>query len=475
MENGPIVERSNFRVAEFFNKAALRLGLALPIAVTFSSSATIFTTYLMFVFWLLGGRWKERFRVVRSSAILWALIPLILWTAAGILRDGNPEAIKYWFGHYPYIFILVLATLFRKKEDRSFLFSGMNLAIILCFLWAAAFGWYYSELDLEVFREKREHTIYLYRNTICFGMAIALWGGMWACLPYTSRHVPGIRRWLPRHWLDGMEIAARTPIYELFLAFFPERNSELRRHPTAIVFTLLRWGVVLFAFYAVVFINPSRTAQLAILAGYFLLLLKWSPRWGILGCALLGLVVLLAATPAGDVFRSELSRRLTANKSRFDKVEMGRIRQVLAGKMSLEEFSQTEYTRPGTYLLLAPHVVEKPMFGYGMKKGRELVEEHTKYVDPHCEFLYIMIQQGIVGLIFFLFWMLSLFLPSRLDNTPWSRFALYVALLVWIDCLFNNAMSYHRETFLLCISIALVAAAESDRRCDSLDALDHLR
>lgn len=464
MKNESTFERMNSRGAEFFNTAAIRLGFVLPIAVTFSSSATIITSYLMLVFWLLGGHWKERISVVRSSAVLLASIPLILWTALGILRDGNLESVRYWFGHYPYIFILVLATLFRKKEDRYFLFSSMNLAIILCFFWAAGFSWYYSDLDLEAFNTTREHTIYLYRNTICFGMAVALWGGMWACLPYTSRHVPGIRRFLPQSWLDGMEIASRTSIYELFLTLVPGRESELRRRSAAFVFTLLRWGIVLFAFYYVVFINPSRTVQLAILAGYFLLLLKWSPRWGIWGCVLLGLIVLLAASPAGDVFRSELSRRLAPSKSQFNKAELGRVRQVLAGKMTLEEFAKIDYARPGTYLLLWPHIVEKPMFGFGMKGGRELLEEQTKYVDPHCEFLYIMIQHGLVGLIFFLFWALSLFLPSRLGDTAWFRFALYTALLVWIDCLFNNAMSYHRETFLLCISIALVAAAESDRR-----------
>lgn len=447
--------------AGFCETAARRIAFFLPIAITFSSSVTIVLTYIMGLLWLFGGRWKERFHVISSSGILLAAIPLILWTGIGIIRyeDSLFGSFRYWLGHYPYLFILVLATLLIQKKNQYAILSSINLAIVLCCLWGIGFASYYSDLNQYDFTLKRIRSIYLYRNTICFGVALALWGGIWACLPYSSRYVPWLRKRMPRFLINGMVQASRTSLLDLILAFVPNVPSVLRRYPLALLLALLRWGIVVGVFFFLFVVNPSRTAQLAVLLGYGTLLLAWNRKKGILValCVLFPFAALLGHYSKTFETKSEMTF-----------ADLRSIVKVMRGKESLETFIKHNRDRIGIQASLIPDIRNRPLCGHGMEKAAKIVKSRTPFIDPHCEFVYMQLQHGMIGLSCFLLWILSLFVaPLYRSSSIWKPFGLFLAVLIVVDCFFNNALSYHCETYLLCLSVALVAIQPKRKRFPS--------
>lgn len=444
-------------VSGFFQTAAGRSALVLPIVVTFSGSATIFVTYLTAAFWLLGGHWKQRLATVRSSAILWTALPLILWTGIGIFRfeDSLAWSIRYWFGHYPYIMILVLATLLTRKKDQYAMLSSMNLAILLCCVWAVGFYLYHSDLGEMEFLRLRKQSIYLYRNTICFGVALALWGGLWACFPYTSRKIPWIRRRLPRPILDGMEKASRTSLFALMKTVVPFTTSDLRRRPWALFFSFLRWSIIVSIMVYLFMLNPSRTAQAIILPGYAAILLCWNWKKGFVAilCLLLPLAIGLGLN--SENFKTKADRTVHDIREALS---------ILDGDLTPEAFSKKNRDRLGIWASLYQDVRERPVIGYGMEKAVEIVKARSKYNDPHNEFVFMQIQNGAIGLACFTLWLFSIFIVSFYRNNPWRAFGVFLFILLLVDCTVNTAFSYHRETYLLCLSVALLAVQKRGRR-----------
>ncbi len=434
----------------FCRSVSLHVATCLPIAITFSSSITIILTYVTLGFWLFGGHWKERIAMVRSSVILWLLVPLILWTAIGIFRYDTSFAwsIRYWFGHYPYLMIVVLAMIFARKRDRYAVLSCMNFGILLCCIWGVVHAFCHWNLSYEEYDEVRKGSIYLYRNTICFGVALALWGGLWICFPYTSRHLRWVRRILPQSLLDGMERASRTNLLDLAKVFVPLVSSDLRKRPLTLFLAVLRWAIVVFVMVYIFLDNPSRTAQLIILLGYAALLWSWNWKGGIIAtlCIFLPFTVVLAWN--SETFKQKAAKTVNDIKQAV---------QVVEGDLDGKTFSAKNRDRLGIWAALYHDALQRPLTGYGMERAVKIVYTKTGKNDPHNEFLSIQLQHGAVGLVCFTVWMASLLIAPFWLKNPWRGFGLFLGILVLIDCIPNNAFSYHRETYLLCISIALLA------------------
>ncbi len=423
--------------------------MCLPIAITFSVTGTIALTYSMFVFWLLGGEWKERIAFICHSVLLWLVLPLILWSGMNIVRYETSlvESIRYWFGHYPYIMIVALAAILAKKKHQYTIMSSMNLGILLCFLWGMAYRW--NIIPHEISGE-RVKPIILYRNTISFGVALSFWAGLWVCFPYTSRHISWIRHRLPDVLLRAMEQASQFSL----LDFFRVRFSDFRSQPLTLLLALLRWSIVVGLMAFLFLGNPSRTAQLIIFCGYAVLLLTWNWKKGTLAILFVLLPFTLFLMSHSEVAKSKAHRTIT---------HIRQVIEMLKNHSDYTQYIQKNRDRLGIWLAVADQALEKPVMGHGMEKGYLLVEKQTrrgksKLNDPHNEFLLIFIQQGGVGLACFTVWMVTLFIVPFWYNKPWRNFGIFLAALVWIGCIPNTLFSYHRETYLICIAIAIMAA-----------------
>ncbi|MDR0869755.1 MAG: O-antigen ligase family protein [Planctomycetaceae bacterium] len=427
-------------IAGVFHTTGVRLLLVLPFAVAVSISAGDILATLILACWLLGGSWKERRTILRNSPVLLAALPFIALTFIGIFRyeDSLLKSLRYWNGHYPLFYVAVFATLLDRKTDRCALLSCINLAFLLTWFCPVYLAVYYADALPEIFYSARIHSFQLYRNTICFGMALNIWILLWIYLPYSSRHIPLVQRVVPRFLLDAMETASTS---------LPARWNR-----TVIMLFTLRWGIVIFATYYLFFVNSSRTAQLAILFAYAAgLLLKTGWR-GFAAAA--GLIVLLigASSEFSDIFQKKINLSISESKMFYD---------LMSGKVNEKKYAKTEYMRLGTYYFLIPAVSEKPVFGWGMEQGQILVKERTRYNDPHSEFLLVVLQHGFAGLILFLFWLLVFLLNTFRFKPPVRQLGICLFIVLCIDCFFNCALSYHREAFLFCFLFAVLFVIES--------------
>ncbi len=277
---------------KFCSSIAFFAALSIPVASMFSRQSALVCGYVMLLFWFVGlffgGQGKKRLALVRSTPLLWLLLPLIFWSLLSIFRHETSLAysIRYWFGHYPHIIILVLATLFTKRRDRFFLLSLINGCVVLDCMWNVGDSLYSLQLGKPVEINP------LVQNTISYGITLTLLGGFWVCFPYTSRHLPSVRKMLPPSLLNAMKQAGQIDLLDLLFASF----SDVRNRPLGFALAAFRWGMVIGIMAFLFLVNPSRTAQITVLVGYSTLLLTWHWKKGILAIlfALLPFAAVLA-------------------------------------------------------------------------------------------------------------------------------------------------------------------------------------
>ncbi|MDR2755414.1 MAG: O-antigen ligase family protein [Planctomycetaceae bacterium] len=431
----------------FFHRAAIRLLICYPIVAAISISVTDVFSLLILLFWFLSGHWRERFDFVRKNSLILVSLPFIAFTFSGIFRDwlitGDYkvllESTRYWWGHYPLFFSLIIATLVLKKETRNTVFSSINLAIVLLWVLALLFG---TDLLPEPYRVVKLSTLNLYRNTICFGMGLVLWTGLWICVPFTSRNIPLVRRFLPIAFLLAMKEAARISPIDFIL--FPFRK---RRYVLTFCFLLLRWGVVCFVCYYLFWINPSRTAQLSFLGTISVLLVSWNWKKGGILAILFCVLTIVVAQCMSPVFERKADRT---------------VNDILS--FTSDIINDTDNFQSHDRLMLwkeiFPSICQKPIIGYGMYLGRQEVKTKTSThrVDPHNEFINIVVEFGLLGMILFLFWLIFFFNYFRNDILVWKYLGLFIATAITIDCLYNCALSYNRESHLFCVLIGILYA-----------------
>ncbi|MDR0609900.1 MAG: O-antigen ligase family protein [Planctomycetaceae bacterium] len=436
----------------FFHRAAMRLAIGYPIVAAVSISVADAFSVLILLCWLFSGHWQERFDFVRKNPLIVSSLPFIAWTFLGVFRDwaitGDYniflESTRYWWGHYPLFFSLILATLFFKKEIRNTVFSSINLAIVLLWMMVLLFGF---DLLPEPYRVVKLSSLNLYRNTICFGMGLVLWSGLWICVPFTSRNIPLVRRLLPLFLLLGMKEAAQTSFLDLIL--FPFRK---RRYLLTLFLSLLRWGILCFICYYLFWINPSRTAQMSFLATISVLLLRWDWKKGGVFAIIFCITLVALAQYHSPIFERKLDRTI---------VDIKEFTNHLLNKT--DSFQSRD--RLMLWKEIFPSIGQKPVFGYGMQQGRNevLTQITSKRVDPHNEFINITLEFGLVGLITFLLWLLFFFNYFRNNILLWKYLGLFIATALIIDCLYNGALSYNRESHLFCVLIGILYVTEKPK------------
>ncbi|MDR3198281.1 MAG: O-antigen ligase family protein [Planctomycetaceae bacterium] len=427
----------------FFHRAAIRLAIAYPVIAAISISAADVFALLILLFWFLSGHWRERCDFVKKNTLILVSLPFIVLTFSGIFRDwlitGDYkvllESTRYWWGHYPLFFSLIIATLLLKKETWNTALSSINSAIILLWILVLLFG---SGLLPESYRLVDVSSLNLYRNKIHFGMGLVLWSGLWICVPFTSRNIPLVRRFLPLSFLLGMKEAAQ--ISPIGLLLFPFRK---RRYVLTLCFLLLRWGTVCLIGYYLFWFNPSRTAQLSFLCTISVLIISWNWKKGGILAVLFCVLTVIIAQCCSPVFESKATRTINDIKEFTT--------DILNNTNTLQS-----HDRLMIWKQIFPSICEKPIFGHGMELGRKEVKDKTGFVDPHNEFINITLEFGLLGLITFLFWLIFSLNHFRNGVPVWNYLGLFIATALIIDNLYNCGLSYDRESHLFCVLIGIL-------------------
>lgn len=431
----------------FFHTTLPRLALIYPFCVVASNSLTDAWDLVLIVFWLLGGHWKERFRIIRSSPILITSVVLTLISFVGVFQYETSffQSLKYWRGHHPIPILIILATLLDTKTKRSQMLGSLGLAL-------------FSGLAYSIAIKHGAHPLgfldsvkpaHIAKNTIWFGMAFVTLAGLWICVPFASRRNPVIRPRLTPTLRRAMQNAASLSIPRQFASFFWPPRYSFATH----LLCFFRWGIVLFSLSYLALVNPSRTAIIAILLGFTTTILLWNWQRGI--------IVAFFLIVATLCFSYSISPTLQG-KIRSTATEVDWFQENVLD----EEFGESDIVGGRLFLYWkTARVMWRHPLGIGMEKTRRKCMEFTKgqLDNIHNEFIAIGTQSGFHGLLCFLLWFFFLFRQSfRLPN-PWKSLGLYTAVTLFIACIFNGALSQDMEGHLYCILIALVASVDANR------------
>jgi len=442
----------------FFRTAALRYCIAMPLLMVWSHTLFSIGPYVVTSLWFLGVGWLSLRKTICSSWILLALLPLIIWTFAGLFSDATTfKVIHRYFSLYPYCFIFVFASLLKNKESRSAVISSISLALLITFCWGISLHIHYFIAGKGSFPSLRIETIlYLFRHSIGCSMAFVLWGGLWCCFPYSSRHIGWCRRILPKKLLDAMAAAADTSIWELSKIAI----LGIERRFTLVVFlSILRWFVIFGILVYLYGLGYSRTAQVAIFVGYSALLLRWNWKWGPMIVLFVFLPFCLLVNNLSNTFDKKTTR--TYN-------DVVTFWNALGDKQKLQEFAKKNKDRLGTWSSVYPDMFEKPLTGLGIDTSGILTLKRTdqKIFMTHSEFVFLVLERGFIALGCFLLWWFVLLGTSLRDKTAFGSFGLFFALLIMVNCLFNNAFQDQAVDMYLLL-IAVLAVSGSDKTCAS--------
>lgn len=433
-------------VGGFFRTLTFRLALFYPVCIVSSNSLTDAWDLLLIFFWLLGGQWKERYRILKGSPILILSVLLTLISFVGVFQYETTlfQSLKYWRGHHPIPILIILSTLFTTKTRRIQILGTLGLSLFVSIVYSIAV--LQGAMPECLGFLKRAH---IAKNTIWFGMAITILAGLWICFPYVSRQNPLIRLYLGKRLRRSMQIAASVSLLQLLKTLFSLRYSF-----TTYALAFFRWGIVLSSLSYITLFNPSRTAILAILFGMSAILILWNCRGKYLFIGLLVVSTLTIAYGYSPTFQRKISstcKELTKFQETWLEDELSHS-QFVGGRLFL-------------YWNLKESMLWHPL-GIGMEKTRAECLRFTngKIDNVHNEFIAIGVQSGVLALAIFLLWFFFLFRQSLRLPRNWRYLGIYVSVTLFIACMFNGSLSQDMEGHLYCILIALMASVDSEMR-----------
>jgi hypothetical protein len=171
-------------LSSFADLALLRLSLLYPFIVLISNSATDVWDLLLILFFLLNGKWQEKWQLIKSSSILIVACLLVIVSFIGVFQlesitfETLFKSIKYGRGHHPIPILIILATVLTTRTRRVLMLNSLGLALPSILLYSFCT---YSHSPFENLIPWREAAIA--RNYIWFGMALVVWCGLLICTP----------------------------------------------------------------------------------------------------------------------------------------------------------------------------------------------------------------------------------------------------------------------------------------------------
>lgn len=384
--------------------AALVLGLSIPISVALNN---LLLAILLLLF-LLGGRYRHKWQVIRGNPVALAALALYAWMlVAAFYGPGTWSDARMYLGKYiDLLFIGILLPLFANPRTRSLAFAaiGTALGITLLASFLGVLGIISGRPDMDnpalVFRSQITQNLFL--GYFAFALLVSAQFGMQG------------RRKLVFRMLAGLAI--------LNVLFFGQGRTG---YLTVLILSLL----------------------------FFFSIFRWR---GLIA------VVIMTSLVGGIAYStsSSLSSRVL---EAFEEVQGWQ-----PGKMDL---NSSMGTRLEFYYNSLAIIREHPIMGVGTgglqvayrKQLHDSAEPSTR--NPHNEYLLVAAQQGIVGLGL----LLALFaaqwrMTGQLAAPANILLARGLVLVTVAGCLFNSLLLDHTEGLCFAWMSALLFSAPHRRK-----------
>lgn len=336
---------------------------------------------LAVVFTLFGNKWSYNWRsMLKDKIIITALLLVLLFSIGTIYSVASlPYAFRGWDKYLKIFYFIVLLPLFFDSKTRRY--------AVLSFIFGVVVS--------EVF-------VYLhYFNILTFG-------------------VPDFRHWLFVPDIDASFILAFA-IYILANLMVDDKKFRF-------------FYAILLLFFCIdlLFLNRERTGYVVFLSLSGLFLLQ---RWGWKGLLTAVLVVPLAVGGL-YTFSTKFNTGINRIFSNIEEYQKGHETTSIGLRFSFAKYS---------FSVIKNH----PLLGVGTGSFEELYQssngptfdDHTWPGHPHNEYLLILFQIGVVGLLVFLYW-LYLQVKVTTELTSPEKYYLQGNILAFVVLSFCNASLY---------------------------------
>jgi O-antigen ligase len=354
--------------------------VALPFSVTLCHASFVF----LIVLWIIEGRWAEKLSVVKKSFLLKVLLIFTLWLVIGLLYTSNMKEGMFALERKLFFFLvpLVLATTTIKLDETDirrifYLFVMACLAGTLVCL-----GYAVWQINLHTPTVPDPSISYLHGSK--FDTLHPIPEYTWLFFSYTALS-------------EG--IAIHPAYFSMYLAFciFFLLHDVLSVQLTRVHKVLISVAILLFS--VVIILLSSRIIIISLITVY---LLVAGYRLAIRRSLTTSLTIIaLMLVALALLFVNPVSRYRNLQEFGMSSLE---IREKSLYKTS------TEIRASLWWLALKAYGRTNPLLGsgsgdvIGLMKQTSDAYEITNVMDthdPHCQYLYLLIGNGIPGLLIF--------------------------------------------------------------------------
>jgi O-antigen ligase len=393
-----------------FGNAAKLMVVILAASLPFGTAVANITLGLLLLFWLMSGRFGEKYNRVHDNPVaLWALglyslfLLGLVYSSAG-MEDGLDILREY----SKLLYIPLLISIIDEPKWRTYAIRAFLIGMLV--ILAMSYGKYFGILPPGP--EREEYTVF--KGRIAHGVLVAFAAYLWVHYSVASS------RW---RWVLS--------------------------------------GLALIAIHNMLFVNGSRTGYVVFCALTFLLVIQYFKWRGLLAAFILLPVIAIGLFHTSERFQSEL---LEAQEN---------IARYIEGDSKTAVGYRLEF-----YETTLAIVRERPLFGYGTgsfkaeyaKRADQLGNEAT--ANPHNEYLFIMTQLGLAGLLLLL---AMGFRQWRLGNSLVREDRLVVQGIIaaiGTGCLFNTFLVDATEGKLYVVMLGIAFSGLSRKGvADSVQVL----
>ena len=412
--------RSNY-ANKGLNYLLILFAFLLPISTAMTNAAVA----LLILFWLIEGRWKEKYTILRSSLpfkLFLAFILLIglsiLWShgiEGGFWGNKSPNAIVFYFRQYIFGFMIIPIILTSmRKEFIRYIISSFLAAILVSELmsWGIFMEWIqYKDVSPDDPSPFMNHSFY--------------------------------------------SIFLAVAVFVLLTRFFQTKT------------TLYKVLIVLFILSAMVnlFLNGGRLGQLAFFVAIFVYIgLRYRVTAKSILLSLLTIsAVFTIAYKASPVFQKRMDLSL----------------------QSLQKITEGNYAsswgKRAQILTVAKDLVrENPILGIGignakvefLEKAKECSQNRDfllKVAHLHNGYMQILVELGIVGLLLFFFFLYRLL---RIQLKRDDHILLVIVITIYLVGFIGEPLFFNRKPYLLFNLFIAILLFKSMSRAKNKEALE---
>jgi len=384
----------------------LARGFAVMLAVSlpFSTALDNILLGLMLLFWIMAGNYREHWVKVRSNSVALVAIGFVGLIAIGLFYGEHSikDGLRYSGKYADSLLVPILITLFDdtlwRRRARLALAIGLLLLLALSYL-------------------------------VAFGI------------------IP------PNPWMRGtmtdpvvFKLSLTHGILMAFGAFFfALRAADAQQYSWRIWWL----GCTALAVGNVLFMVPGRTGYVVLVLLMLYLGYVWKRLPGLMLCGL-GCAIAFAL---GIMASTTLQQRIATTVQEFHQWQPASVSQTSIG-LRLEFYRNTlaiihEHPLVGVGTGGFPQAYKKRVAGTGM----------TPTDNPHNEYLNILVQLGIAGLVMLLalFWV-PWRTASRLPTSLEQHLARGLVLTIAAGCIFNSLLIDHTERLLFAWGLGILFA-----------------